>query len=60
MFGAGWIAGFFAAMLYVMFAQQSYVGQPVDWTGIWWSAGKVFMFFFFVAFFITAPFQRRN
>lgn len=50
------IAGAIFALLYIAFAQQSYAGLPIDWPGIWWSAGKVFMFVFAVSVFIGVVF----
>lgn len=60
MFGGAAIIGFIFAMLYVMFAQQSFAGAPIDWSGIAWSAVKVFAFVFAVIVLITAPFRSRR
>ena len=60
MFYPASIIGFVVAMLYVMFAQQSFAGAPIDWGGIAWSAVKVFAFIFGTIVLFTAPFRSRR
>lgn len=60
MIGPAAVAGFIFAMLYVAYAQQSFVGDPIPWGDIWWNAAKVFAFFFAVFVLFTAPFRSKR